>query len=98
MEEYRAAYEAAIREFHENEVMDEVKFIARELCVQDPRWGKSDPDMIVTSLQGCEMTRAPPGEYVMERYYVPAWVNYIRTAQTAIDAVRAWNATMEKKI
>ena len=96
MEEYRAAYEASIREFHEEAVMDEVKFVARELCTQDPRWGKGDPDRIVTSLQGCEMERAAPGEYVMEKYYVPAWVNYARAAQTAIDAVRVWDAARQQ--
>ncbi len=90
MDESRAAYEAAIRAYYEDEVTDEVKFVARELCLRDTRSAK-DPDKIVTCLQGAPMSHEGRGEYAIEKYYVPAWVNYADLAQTAIDAVRAWN-------
>lgn len=92
MDESRAAYEAAIRKYHEEEVTDEVRFVARELCV---RAGK-DPEKIVTCLHGSPMLRVGQGEYAMERYYVPAWANYADLAQSAIDAVRAWNVTRHR--
>ncbi len=88
----RAAYEAAIREFHEGCVTKEVQFVSRELCKRHSfRLAADDPDRIVTSLQGSPLEHAGLGEYAMGKYYVPVWVTYVDLARTCLSAAKKFN-------
>lgn len=90
VEEARAAYEAAIREFYEYSTPKEVMFFARKLCEGD--WRTRVPcDEIVTHLQSGPMLHVGLGEYAMETHYVPHWAIYITVARTMIAAAEEWD-------